>query len=627
MERAHARVLKNRVGKTILDMVEEYPFLDSLFKVEKQQYIPRYNENGELQFLDPKFIPAENVMGTKKDGTQYFITVKDPILSKSLKNMNLARIHPFFRPLRTMLGVWSFLKTGARPEFLMTNFERDLGEAIINLGVEKSKLSPEQRKDLRKSVVRGLRGSYKRLWTYLGGNQQDAIVDEFFRLGGDVGHFWMETAIGAEKSMRELQEQIESKSPMNAFREGLQFVEKVNKVVELGVRFSTYNELVKRGFSKERAVQSAADLTINFSRQGEIAPILKAAYGFINPAIQGTSKVIRSVTSPEGGKRVMKSVLALSVFGFLMRTFSILLGGDEDDKISDWAKNHRIIFALPNGYQVQLWSLPYGYTSFYSLGGNAADVMWGKKTGDEALKSVMNTTVNSFSPFDTNLNSLIPTLAKPLFEIKQNKNWYDSPIYPAQQFTKTPKRDSETYFKSADGWSKFMAGFLNKMTGGNEHRAGIIDVHPGSMEYLYNQWFGGPFEFATSTFEAGARGLNGEFDPNKTPFVRQVVRQGKTQTFSYGVIYDTLERAWKKDISDFERDRFFRAVDIGLEEKLFDQKRANEFTRDFLKAIYKIDKITSYETAKKIMAMPEEDRIRLLKSYSERTRKMIGRRG
>ena len=69
----------------------------------------------------------------------------------------------------------------------------------------------------------------------------------------------------------------------------------------------------------------------------------------------------------------------------------------------------------------------------------------------------------------------------------------------------------------------------------------------------------------------GARGVNGEFDIDKTPFVRQFVREGKPASFSYGIIYDTLERAFKKDISKMEEDRFYRAIEIGVKEKVFDR--------------------------------------------------------
>lgn len=573
---------------------------------------------------------GNDVVGTKIDGAQYYITISDQGVANALKNINLARIPRYIQMLRTALGVWSGFKTRWRPEFIMTNFERDLGEALINLGVEKGILA-DKSGNLRMDIVRNLFASQRQVWRYLRG-AQDAEVDEFFKLGGDTGHFWIETAKQGEETLIQLEKELKNEGAIvklaNAGKSALDFVDAINSMVELGVRLSTYKQLVARGFSKERAIQSAADLTVNFSRQGEVSPLIKSFYGFINPAIQGTSKVFRSITSPQGRGRVAKAVTALTLFGFLVRYLSIMFDDEGDEQIPEWSKNNKISFAIGNGNQINLWSLPYGFTSFYSLGSNMASVVHGKKTMEEALGSFMNTAANSFSPFGTKLNDLVPTLARPIFDINQNKGWHGGMIRPDQVFTKTPKPNSQVYFDRTAQSYVFIAQVVNRLTGGSGSKAGLIDINPNDLQYLYDQYFGGPFEFATSTIEAGARGINGEFDPNETPFVRQIFREGKPQQFSYGVIYDTLEKAYKKDVSPLEKDRFFYAIDVGLESKVFDKDKAQGLTQDFLKAVYKIEgPITSRGSVKIIKAMPEDDRNELLNSYGRNTRHVIMRGG
>ena len=160
--------------------------------------------------------------------------------------------------------------------------------------------------------------------------------------------------------------------------------------------------------------------------------------------------------------------------------------------------------------------------------------------------------VNSFSPWGTNLNDFIPTLAKPIFEINQNKNWYGGAIYPSQMFTRTPQPDFKTYFDKASEPSKFIAEFLSGITGGNKDYAGLIDIHPNSIDYLFSQYAGGPFEFVRDSISSAMDVAKGEYDPNKTPFVRQFYRNEKPSQWSYGMIYDTLERVGKYKISDLE---------------------------------------------------------------------------
>ena len=72
------------------------------------------------------------------------------------------------------------------------------------------------------------------------------------------------------------------------------------------------------------------------------------------------------------------------------------------------------------------------------------------------------------------------------------------------------------------------------------------------------------------------------------------------------------------------KERFFKAVDIGVEEKVIDKKRANRNVQEFLRAIYQIDgAITSKEAVRQINKMDKEDKRRLLDTYSPKTRKTI----
>ena len=635
--RAIVRDLQNQVAVNIVRLTEQYPDLKNIFEVEKNPQVPKGTAKIELPDGDvlsetvwgPKFTLKPNVIGAKINGDQYLITDKSPNgdLARAIKSTNLARVPEAVRFLRTTLGVWSAMKTRWRPEFIMTNFERDFGEAMINLQVEKTLLK-DKGKNLRRDTTKNLPKAQKDLWRYLRGKEKKADADEFFRLGGDVGHFWGEDVLKSEKTLLKLEKEIQNQGVeklKNTGRAVSDLIDHSQSVVELGVRFSAYRELVKRGMDKERAIQAVADMTINFSRQGEISPFLKAGYGFIQPAITGASKVIRTIGTKTGRGRVLRAVTALTVLGYATRLISMLIDEEGDEQISEWDKNHKISFAIGGGKHINLWNMPYGYSVFFALGGNLAEMQMGKKTVPETGLNVLKESVNSFSPFDTNLASFIPTLARPIFEINANKGWYDGPVYKEQIFTNTPVPDSQSYFNNTSKGAIFSSQFLNKMTGGSETKAGLVDVHPNTLQYMYNQYLGGPFEFLTSSIETGAEATNGNFDINKTPFVRQVIRDGRTDSWSYNVIYDTLERAWKKDISQTEKDRFLRAVQIGLDEKVFEQDKANGYYRDFFRARHQIQgNIT--DNIDKLNQMPVEDKKKLISTYAESTQKTINKR-
>ena len=633
-ERTISRKLKNDIGKNIIMLAEKYPEMKGLFKVEQQTFSPVYDINGELQFMDPKFKFGDDVIGAKIDGKQYFITVKDALLARALKNTGLVKSGGLTRVMRAAVGLWSGMKTRFNPEFLLTNFERDLGEALVNIGVEKTALKGEG-KNLRRDIVKGLFPSQRKILRHITGKEKNKTVSIFLELGGDTGHFYVENHMAAEKSLREIEKEIKGEGfekLKNPLRYVGKVIENLNTMVELGVRFSAYEQLVKRGMSEKRAAQSAADLTVNFSRQGEISPYLKALYGFINPAIQGSSKVIRSISTREGKKmysaRVVKSIIALSALGFITRAISSAIDDEGDEQIPQWSKENKIVIADGRGGNIILWNLPYGYSSFYAMGSNIYEIMRKRITASEAFKNQFNAMVNSFSPFDTSLNSFIPTLARPLSEVTMNKNWYGAPIHPDQPFKNTPAPNSETYFKRVDSNALLVATMFNRLSGGKPGKAGLIDVYPNDLQYLFHQYVGGPVEFTASSVEAVARGLKGEFDPNKTPFVRKIYREGNARQWSNQIIYDTLDRAGKKEISEMEKDRFYRAIDTGLENELIEKKRANKNVQDFVKAIHNIEgAITVRENAVKILKMNKEDRIRLLKTYDDKTVKTIIRGG
>jgi hypothetical protein len=355
-----------------------------------------------------------------------------------------------------------------------------------------------------------------------------------------------------------------------------------------------------------------------------MSPLFKTIYGFIQPAITGTSKVFRAIGNEKARSAVIKTLVGVVALGAFIRVMSKLMDEDEDKLIPDYSKNHKVTFAIGKGNQITLWNLPYGYSSFYALGNNIAEVAMGDKTMGEGTARVLDTAINSFSPFGTSLNNLTPTLAQPFYDVQNNTSWAGGTIRPDQVFDRTPEPNNTKYYDNAHGTFISLAAMLNRLSGGDEKYAGTIDYSPNDYQYVYQQFFGGPVEFMTSMVESGARAANGEFDPNKTPFVRKFFREGKPKQFAYETIYDTLGKAGKSKISDLEKNRFFDAVDLGEENRVFDadrkknKKKADGYRRDFLKAIYNIDGAMDSPEAKRAKSkMTGKDRLMLNRLYKD----------
>lgn len=83
---------KNKVGQVLLKFIEENNQngqMDGLFSVTKQEYIPRFDSNGELLYMDPKWMSEANIIGVKVSGKQYYIKIKDHRLATAIKETDV----------------------------------------------------------------------------------------------------------------------------------------------------------------------------------------------------------------------------------------------------------------------------------------------------------------------------------------------------------------------------------------------------------------------------------------------------------------------------------------------------------------------------------------------------------
>ncbi len=598
-QKSLTRNLKNNVGKGIIKMVDELPFLKKIFDIKKQRFIPRFDKNGELQYLDPQFKPADNIIGVKVEGKQVFIEVKDKKIARALKATGMAEVPGWMRGIRSATALWSSLATRFNPEFVfVTNLQRDITDALVT-----AKSFNVNTKGLSGAIVKDIIPSQKSIWRFLRKTDEEAIpssgkdialdtapsktkeddlVKQFFDDGGDTGHFWLQDNKKAEKSIFDLQKELQNNGwdkVKNPLKKSLRFIDDLNSTIELGTRFSAYKQFLSRGMSRQRSVQAAADLTVNFSRQGELMPALKSFYAFINPAIQGAEKNLRILKN----KKVQRAIAGIAGIGFLNRLIQNQLG---DDDIPDWVKNRQLSFQFPEefplvgGKQISLWNMGYGVSVPFALGGNIYDLMVGEKTPDEAGASLFEAAATAYSPIELSLNGAVPTLMKPFYEISKNENFAGANIHPEfHDLGVVPKRKSDTGDEKTSEASKYLTELAFKISGGR------IDIFPDDIDHLYNSYTTGAGKFVTNTLDVSSSFINREeVDQSRIPLVRKFIRPANTSGGIYNDIFSVLEIADKREVNGSQEDRFFAAVEKGEKESLFDVKRADEFRREYLKA-------------------------------------------
>ena len=103
-----------------------------------------------------------------------------------------------------------------------------------------------------------------------------------------------------------------------------------NLVVENAIRVSTYDALVKRGVTKERAAQAARSVTVDFGKGGDNKAFLNSLYLFYNASLQGSFFLLRSLARSKKVRNIMGGVIAV---GFTQDIINSMMSDEDEDGV------------------------------------------------------------------------------------------------------------------------------------------------------------------------------------------------------------------------------------------------------------------------------------------------------
>jgi hypothetical protein len=154
---------------------------------------------------------------------------------------------------------------------------------------------------------------------------------------------------------------------------------------ENSIRFSTYVNARKMGETRARAAYLSKEVTLNFNRSGEWGPALNATYMFFNASVQGSKRVIKTMSGPTG-RRVG---LGMALVGSMITEYNRSVSEEEEDgvlsydKISGYERSRNIIIMRPDGKRYSKIPLPYGYGIFHNIGEQVSSIAHGGRTTGE----------------------------------------------------------------------------------------------------------------------------------------------------------------------------------------------------------------------------------------------------
>ncbi|EMM0587312.1 hypothetical protein WAE91_005307, partial [Escherichia coli] len=573
------RSRKNEVGNAFLKLVQDNPDKDywQVFTDDRPDTMRviaerKDQETGEtirevVERPVAMAMMADRYFTTKKNGKTYYIKLHDPRLMRAMKNMGPETSNAVIRTLGKVNRFLATVNTSYNPEFLVSNFIRDVQTAVMNLKAEQGR-SDGKLKGLDNlsalAVVKDSRSAMSAVYASLRGKnltgkgaQWQKVWKEFVEDGGKTGWFNMGDLEGQQKEMDRLVSLAKGGwkgQSIGAWNSFLNLVEDANGAVENALRLSAYKHARDAGLSRQQAASLAKNMTVNFNRRGEQGALMNSLYMFANASIQGTANLVRTLGHLNGEGPLLerlrwknlnvpqKIALAAVGAGYLLGSLNRSVAGEDDDGVNWYDKvpshvkerNLVIMKSVFGGKAGEYWSipLPYGYNVFFLLGHTAEGVAAGDLTASRAAGNVVGGVLGAFSPIGSEtsetlsgalLKNAAPTILRPFANLAMNENFMGAQIYQENMPFGTPKPDSQLGRRSTPEAYKAFASWLNAFSGGSQYRPGAVDITPESLKYWVDYISGGTGRFISKTTDAAVKSLNGiDIPEQQVPFLGKI---------------------------------------------------------------------------------------------------------
>lgn len=573
--RIHMLAEKNKVANTVLDFVKENPN-EKVYKVVDQK---AFDKLGSTE--------KDRAVGVMKNGENQYIVFaeKHEKSAEMLKNMSPQKMTGFMKFMSAFARLRSKSFTQLDPSFFSVNFARDIQGAFATL-VDEHGLGT---KEGREMVANTIKDSPKNLKAMLSSMtekgkerlaQKDPeyarMLEEFEMDGGKTGWGYAPSIEDLAKKLDEAATEKEAGKISAAWmaKNGLKMLESMSDAFENSIRFSTYVNARKMGESRARAAYLSKEVTVNFNRSGEWGSALSATYMFFNAQVQGSKKVLKTMT----GKRGRRVGAGMALVGAMITEYNRAVSEEEEDgvlsydKISPYERSRNIIIMRPDGKRHITIPLGYGFGLFHNVGEQFSSIAHGGRDGKEASFEMIDAAMNAFSPVSFGASkdpvisiakTVMPSNFMPVFEAAVNENWKANKI----SYTYEGKAKSEQSFRSPAFVQEFFKG-LNNMTGGTKFTPGTIDVNPDRIVSVIEGYTGGIGKtvgqtMATTTKVLGQIGSESKFqiDPSEVPIISKFYSSDKAY-YDYFTFRDNADliRARRKEMKDPDLKKRFKGT-------------------------------------------------------------------
>lgn len=532
--------LNNEVLKRMLKLATKTG--GNLLKVYKPGITTVVDKDGTHRAVpDSSWMRDPTVFRVMINGNPVLLQVAHPELASAMRKSSIdpgRAMRVIMRPFQMYSSVFRYFTTQfGNPDFTFTNPARDIQTGAASIAGENTRLSAYKNgKAKQLGVVDRLRIIVRsgiqlpNSWGAVLGIGTEAARRDYAKyraLGGRQGIFKGQDPMEARRMLREA---AMSATPVTGVESGYykgkrvvrgtvgtiaKVWEAVNMMFDDGIRFAAYRQLVREGVHPEKAVETARDLTVDFSRMGTAGPVVNTLYVYSNATIQGSTKTMRLLKS-KTGKTIIGAYIMAGVMSELWNDDEEDRDGnlrDDWDQIPDYQRDADMHIRLPEGFgsdedAAGYLKIPvaYGLAVPFVAGRRLVRMIKGKDTIGEGSMAMLNAAISQFVPGGfgqplsaedpqgaviSTVKALSPDIFDPALGLMTNTDWLGHSIYnepfPTDQLKNRSAMGRDT---TAEYW-KDAAGMVNLMTGGDEVLPGAVSVQPEVIPFLLNAVFGG----------------------------------------------------------------------------------------------------------------------------------------
>lgn len=286
--------------------------------------------------------------------------------------------------------------------------------------------------------------------------------------------------------------------------------------------FAQFVTLKDAGVPADRAAAATLD-SMNMAQTGTAVPVLRALYPFVKPTIQSSAAMLRTLGLSYDPRGVLRP--HMKGWGFALGSYAALsslkdvitdqLGEDENGNARiDGMSLGQLSSFIPIGTGDPDGSYFKLQTGF-GLNQIISTLVWGQDrmergliSADEFASHMLFTTVKNMSPGNWPefgpkddiaafiIQTIAPTISKPVLELATNKNYFGSPI----------KRGEAPEFTAKANYGSRAAAKVYHELAQSVYQTTGIDMYPEQVQHIIQNLFVGPFRILRSAWESDTVG-------------------------------------------------------------------------------------------------------------------------